>query len=175
MRIKCQGNNLELTCACLTCVCSRCSGCCWGGPWPRTPGLGSCSKSQGQADHAPEPLSATPPAWSNPCMSQTHNTGTEAQELSVSRHLRCTNLNLNVIHCCCFVSVETVGMNKIIQQIILFQRKNRQKILINCRYWYYFQVCFKLVLVHIREQANDGLDNKYDDKQNCKLNGYKKN
>ena len=111
---------------CLTCVCSPCSGCCWGGPWPRSPGLGSCSKSQGQADHAPEPLSATPPAWPSPCMSQPHNTGTEAQELLVlSRHLSCTNLNLNVIHCCCFVSVETVGMNKITQQILLFKRENR--------------------------------------------------
>ena len=36
----------------------------------------------------------------------------------------------------------------------------------------YFQVPFKLLLVYIREKANDGLDNEYEDKQYCKLKWF---
>ena len=82
----CNENSVEVTIyqwhVPVTCVCSPCSGCCWGGPWPRTPGPGSCSKSPGQASHAPRPLSATPPAWPSPGTSRPRSTGTEAQDLT---------------------------------------------------------------------------------------------
>ena len=72
----------------LTCVCSLCSGCCWGGPSPRTPGPGSCSTSPGPVEpgHAPGPQTATPPGGPSPGMSLTRNTHTAAQEVSGFRH-----------------------------------------------------------------------------------------